>query len=544
MILLKTRDLDEVAVVEVSPDDLKGDGLPISFPDDLEEGLYLLCFEVWEGDILLSESEVYFYIVSGEYAVVGIETYPSDIKTGEYINARAYLTYPDDRDPWIRWSLDNSVLKEGYLSDMADTCLLTAPAEDGVYSLKTELFPVEPQPAHNSSAVFHSDLFVNPGDGKSRTPAEDSIYTFYVSFDSGPADIQNKDETPDIIGNPEEDQGRQDGYILDSDDGIRYHYNTLPLDADGNVQNFTLSLDFSYEDLPSADQWRLITIGDESSCFVLYYNGSDESFYAGFSGVADSLSSLSLDLLPEDGPVSLDLTYSSEGGFKRLLWVVQEELLHQSQVGDFVLPDDGETLIGSDQIIPGLPLLWFNVGVSEISTVKNAGNPDAGGTASDPLAEYPVQNDSEGTLDPPASGESEILYERQNGALPEILIENILLDSSLFTLEIVLDKDNTGKNWVFSFHDENGSPFYTFDSVSFLNTDAPGESGSDDKVLGGTPEILTLSFVRDKDGLFISRDKLIDGPYPDQNYLNFQIVPYNNDKSGLDAIKEIRLYQD
>ena len=219
---------------------------------------------------------MYFYIVSGEYAVIGIETYPSNIETGEYINAKAYLTYPDDHDPWIRWSLDSSVLKEGFLSDIEDTCLLTAPAEDGVYSLKTELFPVEPQPDHNSSAVFHSDLFVNPGDGESRTPVEDSIYTFYVSFDSGPGDVQNKKGTPELIGDPEEEQGRQDGYVLDSDDGIRYQYNPLPLDMEGYVQDFTLSLDFSYKNLPPEDEWRLITIGEEESCFVLYYNGSDE----------------------------------------------------------------------------------------------------------------------------------------------------------------------------------------------------------------------------------------------------------------------------
>ena len=208
-----------------------------------------------------------------------------------------------------------------------------------------------------------------------------------------------------------------------------------------------------------------------------------------------------MDLLPENGPVSLDLTYSSEGGMKRLQWVVQEELLHQSLVGDFILQEEGDILIGSDQVVPGLPLLWFNVGVSEAyddTAVETAGNPDSGAPALNHSADPFVSDNSEGTLEASVSVESELLYERQDSALSEILIEDILLDSSLFTMEIVLDKDGVGKDWVFSLYDENGLPFYTFDSISFQDDGNPDESGFGDMESERVSKILTLSFVSDK----------------------------------------------
>ena len=370
-IRLKDSDFNELALVRVDPVELRGDGLPVSLPEDLEEGIYYLNFEAWKSDVLLSESELYFYVVSGDYAISGIETYPPNIVAGESISARAYLTYPEGSDPWIRWYLNSRVIQEGLLSDDNIYCNFIVPEEEGVFSLMGEIFPVEPVSDQRSSAVFHTDLFITPGDENPWSLLDESVHTFYVSFVSA---ITGTAGSPELIGKPALKSGKAGGYILSSSDGIRYHYNTLPLDSLGNVEDFTLSLDFEYEDLPAKDEWRMVTIGNSLSSFVLFYNGSDGAFYAGFSGRDNSFSSLPGDLLPRDGQVSLDLVYTIENGVGRLLWFVQNEILHESFVSLSVQSPDGDTVIGADETHQGLPLLWLSVGVSE--SVQETETPD------------------------------------------------------------------------------------------------------------------------------------------------------------------------
>jgi len=523
IIILRDSEQKEIALVEVLPEDLKGAGLPLELPRDLKEGLYLLTLQVMGEGLLLSESEVYFYIVGGGYGIDGLDTYPSDIGAGENITARASLTYPEGRDPWIRWTLDDVILKEGFLSDEKESCFFTVPGEEGVFSLKAELFPVKPLPEHHSSAFSHSDLFVTVDGHDPWALLEDMVHTFYVSFSDGLEDIRNPAESPELIGDPEADSGLFGGYVFSSEDGIRYHYNVLPLDESGNVQDFTLSMDFIYEDLPSSGQWRMVTIGNRYSSFVLYYSGLDQAFYAGFSSSVDSLSSVPAALLPQDQAVSLDLVYSSADGKNRIIWFVQNEILMESDISDFIISHSGNTLIGADEEEKGLPLLWQSLGIFEPEETALEVDDDL----------VPDELSADSNL--PAVVEPAILYTRTDEFIPKTLELESLLNEGLSSLEFLLDGDVKEGAWSFSFLDEDGESYFTFDLMGSTETSV-SESFY--------PETLVVSFVNNPEGFFLSHSNVINGPFPYQEYLKFRIVPYNSEDPELDLIKEIRLYQD
>ena len=116
------------------------------------------------------------------------------------------------------------------------------------------------------------------------------------------------------------------------------------------------------------------------------------------------------------------------------------------------------------------------------------------------------------------------------------------------TLEIIMDGDLKSEAWQFSLLKEEGI-FYDFKYLSSeraVEQDSAGENEESEEVSAAAdhPEIIVLSFVNNDNGFFLSRSNSIDGPFAYQEFLNFQIVPYNYGESGLDAIKEIRLYQD
>ena len=276
---------NEIALVELAPEELEGDGLPVTLPEGLDAGVYYLQFEAWGEGILLSESETYFYLVDGDFSISSIETYPPKVQPGGNITARVYAVFPEDSSPWLRWSLDGVTLLEGFIGQIGSTVSFPASRDDGIYTLKCELFPLEPQKKFISTLAALTDIYVSPdGSGNALENEADSLFYFSVQLD-------NSTVIPGAFWD-----------IQSTNQGVTYLYPSLPGSRLGAVESFSLSLEFSPEDLANSKQWQLISMGERGNEFILFYNEREKKFYAGFSKNPEVLSSLPLSVLQEPRP--------------------------------------------------------------------------------------------------------------------------------------------------------------------------------------------------------------------------------------------------
>lgn len=155
--VLRAPDGSQVATVAV--DAIKGtDGvLPsISLPA-LQPGYYQLALTLKENGVKVSEKTLSFFSDSGSYKITRLSSYPLSFLPGSSGILQVFTKYPDGRDPFIRWTLDGKIVHEASASGGGSVCAWTAPAKEGVYSVKAEIFPCAPQKGTYS---FTSPVFL------------------------------------------------------------------------------------------------------------------------------------------------------------------------------------------------------------------------------------------------------------------------------------------------------------------------------------------------------------------------------------------------
>ena len=495
LVVIRLTDVEynEIALVELPPEDLEGEGLPLALPEDLPEGIYFLQFEVWGDGALLSDSETYFYLVDGEFSILSIETYPPNIEPGGILTARVYTVYPEDSTPWLRWSLDGETLLEGFLSDMGSTVSFPVSQEDGIYSLKCELFPLEPEENLVSSLSTYTDLFVSPSGGS--LPLEELVnssfsFSFQLDIDS-------------VVPPSSWD-------ILPVDQGVVYSYPDLPGGSFGTVGDFSLALDFSSDLLALLDDWKLIFLGKRDSGFVLFYNGVQETFYAGFTRAPQALSSLPLSFLQDKRPQGLELVFIKKDGKGRLVWQNNEGVLTETEIPILSLWEktEGDENLGET---------WLNAGISGA------------------LGYLP---DSASGSDSSSGSEYTVLYSREDSAKESISIETPLPGSEFASLEFLLDSKAPDFQWQILFLDDSGDDYLIVDyPISIVTVSGRPDEGKEN-------ESVYFSIINNRNGVFIGYEGQVKGPFSVNDSLILKIKPYDSINTGIDAVKEIRLYQD
>jgi hypothetical protein len=314
----------EVALIEIEPELLKGQGLPMDLPPDIEDGVYHLRFEVLDRDILLHEESRYFFIASGLYDIRSLETYPPGIKPGDIISARVDLVYPTASDPWLRWSIDDDLIQEGFLSDIGQTCQFTVPDQAGVYSLMVELFPVAPQEFQLSGTFRRSDIFVTSGegDGTSWALLEDRTYQYFIDFNDGMSNRMNPDDVPQVIGSPTPlTIGNNSGISFGENDGLIFNQYALPLDAEGRAVSFLMTMAFSYSYLPEKGVYNIFRTGGEHTYFNVLYLADTREFLCEFRSYSRQFHSvLPVDRILSSEVLSLEVQYVGGQGIASLSW--------------------------------------------------------------------------------------------------------------------------------------------------------------------------------------------------------------------------------
>ncbi|WP_168203557.1 hypothetical protein [Oceanispirochaeta crateris] len=505
---------EDIATVEIEPDLLKGLGLPMDLPSDLEDGVYHLRFEILDGDILLHEENRYLFIASGDYEIKSLETYPPGIKPGDNISARVVLSYPEGSDPWLRWSIDETLIQEGFLSELGLICDLTVPDVAGVYSLQVELFPIVPEDNQFSSSFRQSDLFVLSGEGDESAWAftENRTYQYFIDFNDGMANKMNPSDVPQLVGSPTPFTiGNYSGISFGEEDGLIFDQYALPLDSTGKAEGFLMSMAFSYSYLPDKGVYNIFKTGDENTYFSVLYLAESREFLCEFSSYSRHfVSMLPVDQIYSSEAIYLEIDYMPGQGVASLSWKNQGETLVRDEGLPVSSLMEGQTVIGSNNEYLGFPMNWYTLGVSS----KNE--------ATDLLPQDGISNEK--------LNDMTLLYEKSQKRLTGLQVENAELGDGLATLEIHSIQGNDD-NWVFILKSMDGQSLYSFS--------VPSESE-------GSPESVVISIINDNRGLFLSTsmDTGMNGPFEYQDLLNFEIIPENGSPEAMDGIDVIRLFRD
>jgi hypothetical protein len=218
---------------------------------DLETGQYTIVFTVMDEGGVIEEKKISFFYITGEYAIEGISSYPPTSMAGHETVLEADLLYPEQANPYIRWSQDEMVLAKGHLSEGLQKITWMAPEEEGVYSIRVELFPVAPPPGSDftfsSSVELTANLFVSSASllTEDELIPEDSYYSlFHLNGSLRNAGLLGEETT--------EEQAREIGQLRWSNEngimglktgsgsGLLYPLNILPI-LEGELSKCTIT---------------------------------------------------------------------------------------------------------------------------------------------------------------------------------------------------------------------------------------------------------------------------------------------------------------
>ena len=218
---------------------------------ELETGQYTIVFTVLDEEGAREDEKISFFYVNGEYAIRGISSFPPTTTAGHETVLEADLLYPDQANPYIRWSQDDVVLARGSSADGLQKITWSAPEEQGVYSIRVEMFPVPPplggDYSFSSSLELTAQLFVS---AKSLLTDDELIpeNSYYALFhlngslrNSGWLGTETAEEEAQVIGqirwnNEKGIMGLQTG----SGSGLRYPLNVLPI-LEGQLSPCTIT---------------------------------------------------------------------------------------------------------------------------------------------------------------------------------------------------------------------------------------------------------------------------------------------------------------
>ncbi len=282
IIELKNADGEQLSEQLLEKEDLEKTLSSIALPE-LDSGLYKLLFTLSEeGELLLEREITFFYSQGEEYGVNGISVYPPVLYPGGDGILFSDLEIPVESDPFLRWSIDDTIISEGYLAGGSDILAWNAPEIEGVYSITLEIFPEGPVPGEdflfNSTVYLNAEIFVSKNQriGKNEFYPEDKYYSLY-HFRGETEDYGYREEKSGtlVLGDPEFSfRDSVPGFYMDGLSGYRINEILLPfktgiLEDKGVLEPFSFKMRILFEELPSGkDLFRTLS-DDESFLFAV-----------------------------------------------------------------------------------------------------------------------------------------------------------------------------------------------------------------------------------------------------------------------------------
>lgn len=270
-LLVELLDDEGIVLAEQNYDavDAAVDLPPVALPE-LEPGLYSLRTTYLDGEEVISEQTVPFFVADGAYRVVGLTSYPASSYPEANGLLRVSLDVPFDADPFLVWWLDDEVIESGYLSETGRTVSVLSPEAQGVFPVRVEVYPAWPEQADFRSvpapASYSSELYVSNSPSFATTDFTPhrsyfALYHLRGSFRDEGARVSwfpSREFTATPVGEPEL-AARNDvfGYALDGSSGLRTDGAVWPVHR-GELSPVSISFRLLADSLD--DETTLLTI--------------------------------------------------------------------------------------------------------------------------------------------------------------------------------------------------------------------------------------------------------------------------------------------
>ena len=255
---------------------------PVSLPQ-LEPGYYVIRYTVRSGDEVISEAEFPFFYTEEDFLVQGISIYPPVILPNGSGLLQAELLIPETADPFLRWSTDDTLIFEGFLSEGADRIEWQVPDSAGVYVISFELFPygngVSDFYSFHSSVFHEARIYVGDKQGvaKGDLVPEESYFSLYhlkgALLDTG---AEGNEQELRETGQPALDiREGVFGYFFDGVSGLVADRSLIPFSDDSAVPFSVIFKFLLEEEQVERDFFRLLRSSNET-VFGMYTNTMGE----------------------------------------------------------------------------------------------------------------------------------------------------------------------------------------------------------------------------------------------------------------------------
>jgi hypothetical protein len=248
--------------------------LAIELPE-LAPGQYRLDIVIYSAGEQVQKKSSTFFVVKDGWSIAGIKSFPALITTATSVLLKAELVSPKGADPWLRWTWKGKVLAKGNLASGLGQILWTAPADEGVYTIRLEAFPAAPAAGSDypfaSQLSLSTDIFVSAGKAMAKGnlgPEESYLSLLHMSgtlADTGTGARGRGAAT--ALGTPEVVSGEDGfGYRLDQSSGISLPWLTLPIEK-GLLKPFTISIGVSFADFAAGG--NILSMGSSDGSLAL-----------------------------------------------------------------------------------------------------------------------------------------------------------------------------------------------------------------------------------------------------------------------------------
>ncbi|MBN2658763.1 MAG: hypothetical protein JXR86_17045 [Spirochaetales bacterium] len=357
----------ETTVLIENPEEEYASSLVV--PPELPSGKYIFHISVFENDVLIADEDLTIFKAESAYLINELISLPQETVTGKDVFIQASITAPSERDPFLRWRLEGSILSEGYLSEGSDTLYWKAGDKTGLYSIELEVFP-EQVSAELVSSIRDSVVIVVSDkellETGSLQPEEDYSFLYHFAGDLIPVNPEKfVHSLIGVVG--AKAYNNYFLYTLSGNNGIAATGPILP-SQERLLTPFSINGRFSLSLPPSTG--NILLIEDE------------EGFLCSLSALEGGYLKLDLDGLesvsevPFDYEVLTELTVHVLPGIEttEIRWFINGLAAGKTVLdrGDFTVSEQQSSLVGGNSEIRGVGLILDELGVYRGSDILSS----------------------------------------------------------------------------------------------------------------------------------------------------------------------------
>lgn len=340
-------------------------------PDELPEGKYIFHIRIYENGHKISFKELIIFKTDSDYGIEQLLSTPNETEAGKDVLVQAILQYPESGDPFLRWSVNGNLLKEGFLSQGMDILYWLADEKNGLYNINLELFPESVDSSMVSSVFASTEIVVTSHplmEPDSLLPED--VYSLLFHFNGDLESVSPNEFSIVETGRVKvRSLKNQLVYEFSEKIGITATGSIIPQES-GVITPFSVNGRISLSEFPAPGSFlqmsdngqNLFSVDVSHSGHLIFSIGGRQS--VSLFAITDG-TNFSLQVIPIDDSIEIRWFYNGNPGGSDFI------------SGDFPLISDTQTLhIGGSETIIGAPLildeLGFYVGDRENSSVDRA----------------------------------------------------------------------------------------------------------------------------------------------------------------------------